>query len=197
MRLGINIPSDLYKRMTPLKGSVNVSQICRLAIEAQVEAYERAGVMVEQADDVEDLVDRLTKTEIVVDWVGIGLSDGKAWIEAAQLEDVEHLVHVMEVIEKQGRPPTDVPPPGVPGVKDYSQHTSEHREWFMQQSDMSGGTNPYIEAERDYMRGWLAYVNVVREKIRIHNRASREARTRELFAIRPSPAKAELPRQLL
>ena len=197
MRLGINIPGDLYKRMAPLRGTVNISQICRSAIEAHVEAHERAVVMASNDGDIESVIDRLAEPEIVVDWVGIGLADGKSWIESAQPQHLEHLVHCMEVIEKQGRPPTDVPVPYVPGVKDYLPRTGEHREWFMQQSDANSRSNPYIEAEKEYMRGWLAYVNVVRKKIRLYRQAVREAQTRELFAGRPSPSEAELPTQLL
>ena len=124
MRLGINIPSDLYQRMAPLKGTVNISQICRSAIEAHVEAHERAVAMASETDDMTDAIDRLAEPEIVVDWVGIGLADGKAWIETAEPEHLDQLVHIMEVIERQGRPPTDVWVPNVPGVKDYRQHTA-------------------------------------------------------------------------
>ena len=197
MRLGINIPSDLYKRMAPLKGTVNISQICRSAIEAYVEAHERAVAMASETDDMTDAIDRLAEPEIVVDWEGIGLADGKAWIEMAKREHLEHLVHIMEVIEKQGRPPTDVCVPYLPGIKGYRQHASDYQDWFMQQSEIGGRTNPYIEAEKEYMRGWLAYVNVVLEQLRVHNQDARQDRLRELIAIRPSASEAELPGQLL
>ena len=42
MRLGINIPYDLHQRLMPLKQYVNVSQICRQAIEDRVRCYEKA-----------------------------------------------------------------------------------------------------------------------------------------------------------
>ena len=42
MRIGINIPNDLHRRLEPLKQYVNVSQICREAIEDRIRCYERA-----------------------------------------------------------------------------------------------------------------------------------------------------------
>ena len=42
MRIGINIPNELHRRMEPLKETMNVSQLCRDAITNHLEKYETA-----------------------------------------------------------------------------------------------------------------------------------------------------------
>ena len=59
MRIGVNIPEDLYQRLKPLKETVNISQVCREAIEAYVNDYERA-LSRNEADGMDDVVDRLS-----------------------------------------------------------------------------------------------------------------------------------------
>ena len=62
MRVGINIPNALYERLRPLRQTVNLSQVCREAIESYVEDYERAAVRVE-ADAPEQVVSRISDEE--------------------------------------------------------------------------------------------------------------------------------------
>ena len=59
MRIGVNIPDDLYQRMKHIKHTVNVSQVCREAIEAYVEDYERARARLE-SDGADEMVKRLS-----------------------------------------------------------------------------------------------------------------------------------------
>ena len=42
MRIGINIPNELHRRLEPLKQHINISQICREAIEERIGCYEKA-----------------------------------------------------------------------------------------------------------------------------------------------------------
>ena len=58
MRLGINIPNSLYKRMGPIKQRVNISQICRDAIEEWVNAYEGSLDKAKQ-DGMEELLKQI------------------------------------------------------------------------------------------------------------------------------------------
>ena len=41
MRIGINIPNELHRRLEPLKQYINISQICRDAIEDRIKCYEK------------------------------------------------------------------------------------------------------------------------------------------------------------
>ena len=40
--VGVNIPNGLHRRLEPLKQYINVSQICRDAIEERIRCYEKA-----------------------------------------------------------------------------------------------------------------------------------------------------------
>ena len=57
MRIGINIPKELHQRLQPLKGTMNISQICREALEAHVEKYEEYTGWLD-SDDARELVSR-------------------------------------------------------------------------------------------------------------------------------------------
>jgi hypothetical protein len=48
MRIGINIRNELMRRLEPLKPALNISQVCREALAAKAESYER---MVAGLDD--------------------------------------------------------------------------------------------------------------------------------------------------
>ena len=73
MRIGLNIPDDLLTRLEPLKPSINVSQICREAIEAYVDSYERASMKIEEDGTLEE-AERIWRQEEsrVVDWEELG-----------------------------------------------------------------------------------------------------------------------------
>ena len=82
MRIGVNIPNDLYRRMEPIKHTINISQVCREAIETYVEDYERARDRLE-SDDINETVDRLFSEEeqMTIDWKELGWTDAKTWVE--------------------------------------------------------------------------------------------------------------------
>ncbi len=189
MRIGINIPDDLLKRLEPLKTVTNVSQICRDAIKAYVEAYERAMNRAKE-DGMNTIVGRLGDMLVPrdVDWELFGIEDAKMWVQLAKLEDFEQLLHRLEVLERQGRSPYQVPIPRVQGVKFFEERSSEHDEWFDKKIKADEESNPYIEAKLIYQRGKLSYIlavwnmakEIAKEKYKIESiardNAQREAR---------------------
>ena len=59
---------------------------------------------------------------------------------------------------------------------------SEHEEWFqrqidLEQSDLEVHSNPYIEAEKIYNRGWVFYVTAVWQMVK--DRIAADALTRQ------------------
>ena len=105
-RLGINIPSSLYKRMDPIKQRVNISQICRNAIEEWVSAYERSMEKVKQGG-IEEVVDELRRAwkPYEVDWQAIGREDARIWAQKATPEHFEIFAHNLKVGRGHGRTP--------------------------------------------------------------------------------------------
>ena len=61
MRVGINVPDELLRRVKEIRPQVNVSQVCRQALERRVEIAEMAKAQA-IADDVDEDVDRLAQS---------------------------------------------------------------------------------------------------------------------------------------
>ena len=115
MRLGISIPDELHRRLDPLKQYINVSQICREAIEERIRCYEKALASGSDKDIAlameEAWKEELKMREIVdVNWGRLGSEDVRPWVTAAGLRDWNYLHHRQGIIDKQGRSRWEVPP---------------------------------------------------------------------------------------
>ncbi len=164
MRLGINVPNDLVKRMKPLKQVVNFSQVCREAIQTWVDSYERARDRAVQ-DSMEDIARRLRQEieSYEVDWEAIGQEDAKIWVQLASLKDFEDFSHNLRVGKRLGRILGTWMARIIPGTKSYGERAGEHEEWFTRQSELEFEYNYHQKAEHDYERGWTSYVIAVWE----------------------------------
>ena len=190
MRVGINIPNELNRRMEPLKPYINVSQICREAIEDRVESYEKARES-GSATDVVQAIDQVWEEErkmrdvIDVDWWSLGCQDARSWVAAAKLGDWEYLHHRQDVISRQDRPNWEFPPPDLGGVKTFDDRMGELYSRIRQQDDsffdwlyeVQGGIDR-SSAERDYMSAWLTYTGSVWDLFRQKRRQYTEERRR-------------------
>ena len=176
-RIGINIPNELMKRLEPLKPELNISQVCREALAAKAESHEQMIAELEN-EHIQSVVGAVWEQEreywavIEVNWEASGYEDAAAWVRAAKWEDWEHLHHRQDVIRNQERSSWDVPPPGLEGVKGFTERMGEfwsrvRREdddflnWFYEEH---GGID-YAVAQREYMTAWLSYTNAVWELI--------------------------------
>jgi len=159
MRIGINVPNDLLKRMEPLKEVINISQVCRDAIQAQVDTYERARERAKQ-DGMEEVAATLHQElhRYDLDWEALGHEDAKIWCKKASLKDFEHFAHNLKVGRSKGRTPGIWMAPILPGTKSYGERAGEHKEWFIRQSELDLEYNYYQKAQNDYERGWTSYV---------------------------------------
>ena len=194
MRIGLNIPDDLLTRLEPLKPSINVSQVCREAIEAYVDSYERASMMIENDGTLQEAERIWCQEESrTIDWEELGYVDGKAWVERAELEDLENLFHNLGVAKRKNREPFIPFWRYIPGTKDFGHQRGEHAEWFIWQCELDQTGNPYISAEREYTRGWLAYVTAVWQQVD----QRRRARAKEMVDQRESLTQPEVPQHLV
>ena len=159
MRLGINIPNSLYKRMEPIKHMVNISQICRDAIEEWVNAYEQGLAQVKQ-DGIDEVVEQLKQAwkPYIVDWEKLGREDARIWAQKATTDNFEHFAHNLRVGRGHGRTPGVWMAPHLPDTPFYGQRQAEHEKWFKQQFDENSDANPYLTAREDYERGWTSYL---------------------------------------
>ena len=183
MRLGINIPDELHRRLEPLKQHINVSQICREAIEDRITCYEEA-LASRNDQDIALALERIWEEElkmraiVEVDWGVSGCDDAMPWVTTARLPDWEYLHHRQGVIERQGRPRWKVEPPYLAGTKTFEDRWSELQGRIQQQDvhfhdwlNERGGIDREA-AQREYMSVWLAYTdsawNLIREKRKRH-----------------------------
>ena len=205
MRIGINIPNELMRRLEPLKPELNISQVCREALEAKAASYERTLARLDDGE-IQEAVGMVWEQEreflavIEVDWDALGYEDAESWTKAAKLEGWKHLHHRQDVIEKQGRPAWEVPPPSPPGVKDFTVRRGELYQLMQQQGDdffdwlyeEHGGID-YAAAEREYMTAWLAYTSAVWELIC----QRREEHYQQLLAERKERPTLKIPEHIL
>jgi len=167
MRIGINVPNDLLKRLEPLKQMTNVSQICRDAIQTWIATYERAIERASQ-DGMEDIALRL-RDEIdsyKIDWEGLGNEDAKIWAQLASLKDFENLFHNMGVAKRRGRATGIWCARIIPGTREFGERAHEHKEWFERQYEIDKNTNHQQQAEIEYTRGWLSYITAIWEMVK-------------------------------
>ena len=183
MRLGISIPNELHRRLEPLKQYINVSQVCREAIEDRIRCYEYA--LASGSDqDIVSAMERTWNEElkmravIEVDWRMLGCEDAKSWVTAAQLPDWNYLHDCEDAIRKQGRQRWEVALPHLQGAKTFHERMSELDDRIQQQDDHffdwlyeRGGIDRGA-VEREYMSAWLAYTDsawdLVQEKRKRH-----------------------------
>ena len=209
MRIGINLPNELHRRLEPLKQYVNVSQICREAIEDRIRCYERA-LSSRSNEDIVRAIERAWEDEremraiLEVDWEMLGCEDAESWGEAAELKDWNYLHHRQEVIDRQGRPRWEVPIPHLEGIRTFFERYNENHSRISRQDnqfldwlyDEHGGID-IAAAEQEYMTAWLACTGSAWDLFLEIRGRHLEERRRESFqggANRPSP---KLPEKLL
>ena len=202
MRIGINVPNELLQRLEPLKPELNISQVCREALEAKASSYER---MRERLGDpaVQQAMRRVWEREqefraiITVDWEQLGYEDAVAWVQAATLQDWQDLHKRQEFLRRQGRPESAPIPPRLPDVKNFDDRLGEYPGWDTNQSeefiDWLHYENISLDvaaADREYRAAWMAYANAAWERFRQMEKeyaAERSRQRQESIRNRPPP----------
>ncbi|MCH7606136.1 MAG: hypothetical protein IH962_03175 [Chloroflexi bacterium] len=84
-RISISIPDRLMARLEPVKERINISQLCREALERRITTFERAAVQSGRELDTDSLVERL-REERAVDggkFEELGRSNAAGWMSTA------------------------------------------------------------------------------------------------------------------
>ena len=84
-RISISIPDRLMARLEPVKESINISQLCREALERRIATFERAAVQSGHELDTASLVERL-RDERALDggrFEELGRSNAAGWMTTA------------------------------------------------------------------------------------------------------------------
>lgn len=207
MRIGVNIPNELMRRLEPLKPELNISQVCREALEAKAQNHEQMLARLED-ETIQQAVSEVWEQEkellaaIEFDWEMLGYEDAQAWVEAAGWDEWEDLRAQLDRDKELNWPEWDFIPPVIGGVKLFPNRTGE----LHQRMEEARKQNPrfyiwllrrrnetdYKANQREYMTAWLKYTKAVWELIK---QRELEHLERQL-AQRAAPPEPEVPEHL-
>ena len=206
MRIGINVPNGLLQQVKEIRPEVNVSQVCREALEHRVHVAEFAAARAHD-DGVEVQVERLgglvSRPPDEPDWLAYAIEDASEWVKAVTPEAWDKFIYQADVRRRQGRDETEMVDlwsrgGGVKGLKD---RLREHDEWFIYQSEVqfeSGVTSDTdAKAKEEYGRAWLGYVNEARHLLEKRRTEELNRFRAERDEYRRSLPKPEAPPQLI
>lgn len=176
MRIGINIPNELVKRLEPLKPELNISQVCRDALTAKAEKYER--MMAELNDsETSPVVDGVWEQErefltaIDFDWEMLGYEDAAAWVKAAGWDDWNYVLEELDYLKERNLPHWQVVTPRVAGVNSFHDRDMELRRRMEQARGHHRAFDRWLyrhqggidlrAIEREYTTAWITYVKAV------------------------------------
>ena len=181
MRIGVNIPNDLLRRLEPLKPELNVSEACREALTRRAERYEVATANLDDPPTATGLehasaeeIERWTMIEF--DWEALGYEDAVTWVASATWEDWNAWRTAQEFLQRQDRPAWGIQP-RLNGSLDKSAKTfddrrSEYYQMCRNQSDeyldwlyYNGIEMDWEAAEQDYGRARVAYLRTAWQMI--------------------------------
>ena len=92
-RISISIPDKLMAKLEPLKEGINISQLCREALERRIDAYERASKRNGHELDIKGLVQRLREESALVEgkFELLGKKNAAEWLSAAPYLEFKNL----------------------------------------------------------------------------------------------------------
>ena len=89
-RISVSLPEELIRRLEPIKDRINISQVCREALERRAAAFERAAE--EQGDDTHlvSLIARLREEKEVVEgkFEELGRRAAAVWLSTASYAEL-------------------------------------------------------------------------------------------------------------
>ena len=130
MRIGINIPNELMRRLEPLKPELNISQVCRDALAAKAGKYEQMKASLDD-NEVNAAVTGLWEREkeflaaVDFDWEMLGYKDAAAWVKSASWDNWDDLLEELHSCKERNWPECDIVPPCINGVKWVNDHERE------------------------------------------------------------------------
>lgn len=216
MRIGINVPNELLQRLAPLKPELNISQVCREALEAKASGYERMrerlgdDAIIKVVNSISEKVSgrehtylSLLSTIEVDDWEQAGYEDAVAWVQAADQEHWDALHDHQKFNEKSGNPDGYIPTILIDGVNSFSKRRRSAYHLILQQDDDfvewfydEHGDIDEIVAKKEYMTAWLAYTNAVWDLFLRLQQGQREEYLAERLKKRQEARRDRIPPQI-
>ena len=160
MRIGVNMPDKLLQRVKQIRPEVNVSQVCREALEARATLAERVSAQV-QEDGMASHIRRFFEPGYAPlsepDWVGLGMEDARSWIESINPKEWHQ---VNSYYDRSSEKENCIPLVFEIGIA-FSRRLGDHRDWYSQRFSR-GDIGARDEALTRYRDAWLSYYRQVR-----------------------------------
>ena len=97
-RISISIPDKLMARLEPIKDSINISRLCREALDQRINAFERAARREGDVLDLDSLVLRLRQEKEAsgVQFEEVGRQNAVAWLNAASYVEFKNVAEASD-----------------------------------------------------------------------------------------------------
>ena len=84
-RISVSLPDELLARLEPVKEKINVSQVCREALERRIDGFERAAILQSEELDIPELTERLREERALVEgkFEAQGRRNAATWVVGA------------------------------------------------------------------------------------------------------------------
>ena len=84
-RISVSLPDELLARLEPVKEKINVSHVCREALERRIDGFERAAILQSEELDILELTDRLREERALVEgkFEAQGRRNAATWVVGA------------------------------------------------------------------------------------------------------------------
>ena len=107
-RISISVSEELMARLEPVKERINVSHVCREALERRIGSLERASEQGSEELDLEGLIDRLREERTVAEgrFEQLGRRNAATWLATASYAELKRVAenHVTVSMEKYKLP---------------------------------------------------------------------------------------------
>ena len=144
-RISISLPEELVTRLEPVKDKINVSQVCREALERRIAIHTGASIVNGDGLDLDSLIDRLREERDLIEGTGetMGKRNAGAWLSTASYVEIKSVVE---------RPPSS-------GIEKYRLPSTAFRTMKrdMEESDGAWGNGLAVA----YKTAWLDYVTAI------------------------------------
>ena len=97
-RISISIPDKLMARLEPIKDSINISRLCREALDQRINAFERAARREGGVLDLDSLVLRLRQEQdaSAVQFEDVGRQNAVAWLNTVSYVEFKNVAEASD-----------------------------------------------------------------------------------------------------
>ena len=97
-RISISIPDKLMQRLEPIKDNINISKLCREALEQRITAFERAARREGDVLDLDSLVLRLRQEKDAsgIQFEDVGRQNAVAWLNTVSYVEFKNVAEASD-----------------------------------------------------------------------------------------------------